>query len=174
VNFLASSVGTYFVVYNAVNLGGTTPQFSYLVAGLSGGIALGALMVGRIRARRFAGPLIALSVVVVGLLVEILAFSHSFAVSLPAAAGVGVAIGLVNATYFATVQGLVSNEYLGRVVSIDSVANFVSVPIGIAFGGALIAWKGVGFEFLVAGIGLLANGLVASVLPGIREFRSAE
>ena len=169
VNFLASMVFSFIVIYNARILSNSTSEYAFLVAGISAGIAIGAVMVGRLRARRFAGPVLALGIVVAGAGVVGLALSHDFWASLALDVTIGVAVGLINTVYVATVQAIVPNHVLGRVLSVDLVASSVATPLGIVLGGLLITTRGVEFDYLVAGVALVLNGLFLTSLKGIRS-----
>ena len=169
VNFLASMVFSFIVIYNARILSNSTSEYAFLVAGISAGIAIGAVMVGRLRARRFAGPVLALGIVVAGAGVVGLALSHDFWASLALDVTIGVAVGLINTVYVATVQAIVPNHVLGRVLSVDLVASSVATPLGIVLGGLLITTRGIEFDYLVAGVALVLNGLFLTSLKGIRS-----
>lgn len=169
VNFLASMVFSFIVIYNARILSNSTSEYAFLVAGISAGIAIGAVLVGRLRARRFAGPVLALGIVVAGAGVVGLALSHDFWASLALDVTIGVAVGLINTVYVATVQAIVPNHVLGRVLSVDLVASSVATPLGIVLGGLLITTRGIEFDYLVAGVALVLNGLFLTSLKGIRS-----
>jgi MFS family permease len=168
-NLLASLVGPFLVVYAATRFSSDPSVFGYLVAVLALGAAAGALSVGRMRARRFAGWLLGLSVLGISGAVAAAAVTHSIGVALAASLAFGVAIGMINTTFYSTLQAIVPGEILARVLSIDSVGSFAAVPAGLLIGGILIAQHGVGFCYLVAAIGLAVNGAVAL---GLRDFRS--
>jgi MFS family permease len=172
VNFLASMVFSFLVVYNAQILTNNTSEYAFLVAGISAGIAIGAVAVGRLGARRYAGPLIAVGVVVCGAAVIALAVSHVFWVSLALDVAIGVVIGLINTAYAATMQTIVPNAVLGRVLSVELVAGSLATPVGIVLGGLLITARSVEFDYLIAGVALIANGLVLTSMKGIRNFRA--
>jgi MFS family permease len=170
-NFLLTMVTSFLVVYASVVYGGNAVVYGYLVAGLSAGAAAGALAVPRLRARRFAGLLMGVSVTAQGGPVALLIFGRTLALSVAAAVGFGVCIGLINTVYFATMQAVVPNEVLARVLSIDSVGAFVAIPAGLLVGGLLAASHGILFTYAVAGVGIVANGIVLLALPGARSLR---
>lgn len=171
VNFLASMTFSFLVVYNAKILTDNTSEFAFLVAGIAGGVALGAVAVGRLRARRFAGPSLAIGIAVAGGLVVGLALSHEFLVSLALVVAIGAVTGFINTVYVATLQIIVPNAVLGRVLSVQQVGGLVATPVGIILGGLVITALGVQFDFLVAGIALVVNGLALIPLKGIWNLR---
>jgi predicted MFS family arabinose efflux permease len=170
-NFLFTMVTSFFVVYAASVFGTDAAVYGYLVAGMAGGAAVGALLVGRLRARRFAGLLMGASVVVQGAAMGLLVFGRTVPVALSGAVVLGVCIGLINTVYFATMQAVVPNEVLARVLSIDSVGSFVAIPAGLIVGGYLAATHGILFSYSLSALGLLVNGVVLLALPGVRSLR---
>jgi DHA3 family macrolide efflux protein-like MFS transporter len=170
-NFLISPVFTFLVVYNALALGGHPVDYAYLVAAESAGVAVGALTVGRIRARRFAGPMMGLSAAAQGLVVAGLGLNHSFDVALPLLVLSGATLGMINAVYFSTMQAIVPNEVIGRVLSIDQVGAFVAIPAGVVVGGLLITSLGIGLTFLSFGLALFVNGVALCLLKGVWNLR---
>jgi len=170
-NFLFTMVTSFFVVYAATVYGGDPVVYGYLVAALAAGAAAGALAVPRLRARRFAGLLMGASVLAQGGAIGLLTVGRSLPLSVAGAAGIGVCIGLINTVYYSTMQAVVPNEVLARVLSIDSVGAFVAIPAGLVVGGLLAASHGILFTYTVAALGIVANGLVLLALPGARSLR---
>lgn len=167
-NFLSSCVSPFFVVYVAVKFGGNAAVYGYLVAALAAGTAAGALLVGRVRARRVAGILMGVCLVAEGICFVILAFSSSLALTLLAAVGDGLTIGFANTIYYSTIQAVVPGEVLGRVMSVGDFGSFASIPAGLVAGGLLIATYGVATVYLVAGLGVVLTG---AILLSLRDFR---
>lgn len=170
-NFLLTMVTSFFVVYAALVYGTNPAAYGYLVAGLAAGAAAGALAVPRMRARRFAGLLMGTSVLAQSGAIAVLIVSRNLLFSVGGAVWVGVCTGLINTVYYSTMQAVVPNEVLARVLSIDSVGAFVAIPAGLLVGGVLAASHGILFVYEVAGIGTVANGLVLLALPGARSLR---
>jgi len=170
-NFLFTIVVAFTVIYAAAVYGGNAAVYGYLSATFAGGAALGALAVPRMRARRFAGVLMGVSVATQGGFIGLLAYSHYLPISLVASLGMGVTLGLINTVFFSTMQAIVPNEVLARVLSIDMVGSFVAIPAGLLVGGVLVSGHGILFVYAVCAIGLFANGLVLLALPGVRSMR---
>ncbi|MCI4373142.1 MAG: MFS transporter [Thermoplasmata archaeon] len=170
-NFLLTMVISFFVVYAATVYGGDVAAYGYIVAALAAGAVFGALAVPRMRARRFAGLLMGAGVLAQGGTVILLYVGRSLPVSLAGALGAGITIGLINTVYYSTMQAIVPNEILARVLSIDSVGAFVAIPAGLIVGGLLASSHGILFVYAVAAVGLLGNGVVLLALPGLRSLR---
>jgi len=167
-------VTNFFVVYAALVLGPSPALFGYLVASVTGGAATGSLSVGRLRARRQAGITTALGVLVMGGAAALLVVAGSLVPALTGAAILGFALGLIGTVYYSTMQAIVPNELLARVLSIDTVGSLVAVPAGLVLGGLLASHYGILFTYTVAMIGFFANGALLLAIPGIRSFRYIE
>ncbi len=167
-NFLLTMVISFLVVYASTYFGSDAAVYGYLVAALAAGVGVGALAVGRLRARRYAGLLMVASVVGEAGAVALLIVGRALPVALLGAAMVGLTIGLINTVYFATIQAIVPNAILARVLSIDSVGAFVAIPAGLVVGGVLAADYGIEVTYVIDAIGLLGCGLVLFAMRGVR------
>jgi DHA3 family macrolide efflux protein-like MFS transporter len=168
-NFLASLTFIFLVVYSATFFPGQAAVFGYLAAAEGGGVVVGALLVGRLKPHRHVGWLFGLSVVAQGAAIAGLAVLHVLPADLALLVVTGAGIGLINTAYFATIQAIVPNQLVGRVLSIDSVGSFAAIPAGLIVGGVLVARFGVTLDFLVAGVGLLGNGAVMLLFREMRR-----
>lgn len=169
-NFLASCVSPFFVVYAGTKFGGNAAVYGYLAAALAAGTAVGALTVGRVRSRPIAGILMGVCLVVEGVSFVALALSNSLGLSILAAAVDGLTIGFANTVYYATIQAVVPDAVLGRVMSVGDFGSFASIPAGLVAGGLLIAAYGVTLVYLVAGLGVILTGIFLLSLPDFRRF----
>ena len=167
-------VTNFFVVYAAVVLGPNPALFGYLVAALTAGSAAGALSTGRLHARRAAGVVMGLGLLVMGGATVLLVVASSLAGALSAAAILGFSLGLIGTVYYSTMQAIVPNEVLARVLSIDMVGSLVAVPAGLILGGVLSSSHGILFSYTIASIGFFANGVLMLALPGVRSVRYVE
>ena len=167
-NLLWVMVTNFTVVYVAEYFHGSAGAYGVLVAAIGGGFAAGALVASRARLVRHAGTVMALTVASQGALVLGLALSHDYAISLTCAALLGAGAGMINVIYFATVQAIVPDRVLGRVLSVDLVGSLAGVPAGLILGGLLATEYGIGINYAIAGLGLLANGLLMLSLKDLR------
>jgi len=163
-------VSGFLVVYASSIPWSSSALYGFLIASTGLGGALGAICVGRIHARRFAG--IAVGAAVLGLsgAVAVLVLDRSVEFAIAGCFFLGFGISLINTTYYATVQAVVPNEVLARVLSIDSVGGLLAAPLGLLSGGLLVASEGVMAAYLWAGVGLLVNGIILLGLRGSRSF----
>jgi MFS family permease len=169
-NFLSAFVAPFFVVYAGERFGASAAVYGSLVAALAAGVAVGSLVVGRVRARPHAGLLMGFCLLVEGSSWTTLALSSSVSTSILAALAAGLAIGFANTVYYSTIQAVVPGKVLGRVLSIGDFGSFAAIPTGLVVGGLLIARYGVGVAFLIAGVGVLLTGTILLLLPDFRKF----
>jgi MFS family permease len=169
-NFLSAFVAPFLVVYAGERFGANAAVYGYLVAALTAGVAVGSLVVGRVRARPHAGLLMGFCLLIEGGSWTALALSSSVGLSILATLAAGLAIGFSNTLYYSTIQAVVPGQVLGRVLSIGDFGSFAAIPTGLVVGGLLIARYGVGIAFLIAGVGVLLTGTTLLLLPDFRRF----
>ncbi len=169
-NFLSAFVMPFFVVYAGVRFGGDAAVYGALVAALAAGVAVGSLLVGRVRARPHAGVLLGICLLIEGAAWTVLALSGDLPLSVFASVAAGLSIGFTNTLYYSTIQAVVPGNVLGRVLSIGDFASFAAIPTGLVVGGLLIARYGVGTTYLIAGIGVLVTAATLLLLPDFRRF----
>lgn len=170
-NFLASLAFAFEVVYAGTYFPGQAAVYGYLVAAFAAGGAVGAFSVARLRPGPYAGTFIAVLGLVAGALTLGLVVLPLEAPVIALFFGLGISVGLINTVYYATVPTIVPNELLARVLSIDQVGSFASIPAALLLGGVVTAAYGVAVTYDVSGVGLLVIGVVALLWPPFRAFR---
>ncbi len=171
VNFFAALVETFLVVYAAMHFPSNAPSYGYLVAGITLGIVLGSITVERIHARKFAGWLMGLCIFANAAGIYVLVISQNEFLAIIGSIILGLAIGLINTTFLSTIQALVPNEFLARVMSVDSVGSMAAVPAGIAAGGILIATYGINMTFIISAAGMALVGGIVLSMKGFRNVK---
>ena len=170
-NFLFTMFASYFVVYAATLYGSDAAAYGYIVAGLAAGAVVGSLAVAPLRARRFAGRLLGVSVLASGGTIGLMVVARSLPISVAGAVGTGVLTGIIITTYYSTMQAIVPNAVLARVLSIDTVGSFAAIPGGILAGGLLASAHGILFVYAVAALGLVLTGAGLLAVPEVRSLR---
>lgn len=170
-SFFLVMFSMFLVVYTSSYLMGGAVVYGVLLASLGFGVATGSLIVGRLKAVRYAGLLFTAGVIGIGLLILGLALVRSVYLVVPMILTMGFIEGLVNTTFFSIVQLVVPNEILGRVLSIDEVGSYAAVPLGQVAGGILTGGFGVIMTYTVAGFGVLATGIATLLLKDVRRLR---
>jgi len=168
VNFFSTLATTFIVIYVSTQLNGSSTVYGVFLALMSVGAACGTLLVGRLRAVRYAGKAMASSFLICSVALLVLALGHSIPLAYLMAPLLGACLSWANTVLYSALQLTVPNEVLGRVFSVDEVGSYASVPAGQIVGGLLIQGAGIAVDFAVAGVGLFISTML---LLGVRDFR---
>jgi predicted MFS family arabinose efflux permease len=168
-NFCYTLVGTFLVIFATRVLHGSALIYALLLASEVAGTAVGTLLVGRVRAVRWAGLAWTLPYgAVSGLVAVLLALAPSIPVALVALFALGALGGFAGTAWLSAAQLLVPTDMQGRYFGIDNLGSNVVVPAAQIGGAFLITAFGVQETYLLAGVVWVAAGLVF-LLP--RELR---
>jgi len=160
-NFFSTIFATFLVFYATDLLHGSALVYAGLLAVTVAGNGIGALLVGRVGAVRYAGKawVVTYGVVAAALLI-LLARFPSTPLALLLALAIGLCSSFAGTAWLTMAQLLVPTEMQGRYFGIDGLGSWVIIPVGTILGGVLIAAVGVGETYLIAGVGWLLAGLV--------------
>jgi MFS family permease len=152
-NFFSTIVGTFLVFFATEVIHGSALVFATLLAAEVAGSGIGALLVGRVDAVRWAGKawVIAYGIVSGGVAI-VLALAPIPWVSVSAMFALGLLGGLAGTAWLTAAQLLVPSEMQGRYFGIDSLGSWAIIPAGQIGGALLIGALGVGPTYLLAGV----------------------
>lgn len=168
-NFCFTIVGTFLVFFATLSLHGSALEYALLLAAETAGTGLGALLVGRTGAVRWAGPAWTVPYgAVSGAVVIALALWPTFPSALVALFALGALSGFAGTAWLTAAQLLVPSEVQGRYYGVDNLGSAAIVPIAQIGGAVLVGDYGADSAFLVIGIVWLVTGLLF-LLP--RELR---
>ena len=169
-NFFSTIFGTFLVFYATDLLHGSALVFAGLLAVTVVGNGIGALLVGRVGAVRWAGRAWVIPYgVVSAVLLILMARFPSIALAIPLTFAIGLCISFAGTAWLTAAQLLVPTEMQGRYFGIDGLGSWAIIPIGTILGGVLIASVGVGETYLIAGTGWLLTGLVFLIPRALRR-----
>ncbi|HTT35138.1 MAG TPA: MFS transporter [Thermoplasmata archaeon] len=154
-NFFLSIWGGFTVVYAADQLHVGATGFSLLLAANTAGFAIGAILPGRLGLDRTPGRWLLPTWGPTGLCLVGLAATDSLAIASALTLAVGVLLSMGNTVFLVGVQRSVPDEYLGRYFATDEAGSFAMIPAGLAVGGILALDLGIGWTYLLAGVGSL-------------------
>jgi MFS family permease len=158
-NFLFAAVLTYLVVYATGPLRGGAVVFAVLEATLAAGVAVGAILVGRLRLTRYTGRMWVYAAFGQAVGVLGLVFFPVFPVAFSALFAFGVMNGILNISWLSTVQVIVPERMQGRYFAIDNMLSLGAIPVAQIVFGVLILAEGVSNTFLWMGVGSLVAGV---------------
>lgn len=159
-NFFMIISMTYTVIYAAQALHQGAWGYGVLLAGVTGGFSVGALLPGPLGLNRAPGLWYASSGGFAGLGIVGMALFPVFPVALALTTVVWVLNGCASIVWLSAVQRTVPNQFLGRVLATDQAGSTAMVPAGQIVGGLLILTFGILPTYLIAGIGFSALGFV--------------
>ncbi|MCI4358693.1 MAG: MFS transporter [Thermoplasmata archaeon] len=140
-----------------------------MTTGASVGSGIGTVFAGRVGFERRAGRYLIVLTACQGFTTLGLAFSHSIWLSIPIMVLFGIFPGMSATIFLATMQAIVPNRVLGRVLAADEVGSFGMVPIGQYAGGIVTLARGVQAAFLLAGAGTVAVAGGMAAFSGLRR-----
>lgn len=169
-NFFSTVSGTFLVFYAADLLRGSALVYSGILAVDVAGNGVGALLVGRVGAVRWAGKawVIPYGVVSGGLLILLARFPN-LELAIPIAFVMGLSSSFAGTAWLSAAQLLVPTEMQGRYFGIDGLGSWVIIPVATILGGVLVAAWGVGTTYLISGAGWFLVGLVFLVPRSLRR-----
>lgn len=173
-NFFFSLWNTFVVVFSDHYFPANAAIFGIVIAAFSAGQAAGSILVGRVRSVAFAGKAMILSSFVSALTPFLLVVLPNPLLAVLFMLIGGLMIGFAGTTWASTVQLVVPENVLGRVLGMDEALSFSTVPLSQIAGGLLIATVGVQADFLIAAAGLALIGVLQFALKGFRNLRSSQ
>ena len=167
VNFLAAVALVELGLYIGLWLG-LAQGFWYgaLVAASTLGVAVGFLVIPRVRFEPHAGRWVIALIGLMGLALLSLGLVRSIWLALPIMFVYGMMPGMVQTVLLSTIQATVPDAMMGRVFSADEVGSYALVPVGQSTGGLLTLAIGVQGTFLAAGGAICAAGLLMAATFG--------
>ena len=160
------SVAMPFLVSNSLKADVGT--LGLLYAAFPAGYVISGIWLGRYPRLRRRGPLMYVSVALAALMLAVFGILPPLWVLVAAALMNGIALQAGQLVWTNSLQSMVPNDQLGRVVSIDSLGSFGLLPIGYALTGWATQQLGPPAVFLFGGLFTAAVCLLALVHPAIR------
>lgn len=164
-NFCSSVIGTFLVFFATRVLFAGALDYALLLAAEVAGSALGALLVGRVGAVRWAG--LAWTVpygIVSGALVVLVAAFPSVPLAVGVLFALGVLGGFAGTAWLTAAQLMVPSEMQGRYFGVDGFGSIAVIPAAQLSGAVLLADFGTRWTYLAVGIAWVVAG-AAFLLP---------
>jgi len=180
--FALLMVGTlYMLIYMPINalyplmsmdyFGGTPVHLSITESAYALGMLVGGLVLGLAGSVKKRIPLVAGSIMVMGLSLTVsgLLRSNQFIVFAMCCAAMGLSVPFFSGIHTALFQERISPEYLGRVFSLTGSIMSLSMPLGLTISGIFADGVGVQRWFLLSGIVIIGVSMLCVALPAIRD-----
>jgi len=160
-NFCANLVGTFLVIFVAVVLHGSALLYALLLAVDVAGLGIGSLLVGPLRAERWAGRA---WVVPYGIMAGGVTLAFALVPTVPIAlAGVflvGLFGGFAGTAWLTAAQLLVPSDMQGRYYGIDNLGSIAIIPVAQIGGAFLIDAYGVQQTYVATAAVWVIVGLI--------------
>ena len=169
-NFCSTVVSTFLVFFATLVLHGTALDYAFLLASGVAGTGVGALLVGRVGAVRWAGPAWTVPYgAASGAVVVALALWPSVPLAVAAMFALGALGGFAGTAWLTAAQLLVPAEMQGRYYGVDNLGSVAILPAGQLGGALLVAAYGTRSTYLVVGVVWVVAGLLFLLPRALRE-----
>ena len=169
VNIFTSGVTVLLLPLLAETRFSGASSLGWLLSGVAGGATVGAVTLNRLGQLRRRGLLAYSAVVVLGLGLAALALAPELGAGVAAMGVVGGSIAVFGVVWETTMQALVPDEVLGRVVSIDMLGSLALLPLGFLLTGYLAERLEVGQVALWYGGATVLLALLGLLVPAVRR-----
>jgi MFS family permease len=170
--FFVAMFSPFLIVYVVEVLHQNANSYGYLIASFTAGYFVGSLAVDRLGVVRYYGRLLVVASFAGALLLGLLVLVPQIGAAFVTLGALGLVLGLVSTAFFSFAQRVVPSELLGRYLSIDETLAWTTIPLAMMVGGLLVQFDGVPVMLAVAATGLLASGVMAFLLRGVRSLRA--
>ena len=143
-------------------------SLGWLLSALAGGALVAALVLNRVTLRR-RGVVAYLAVATVGLGLVGVALAPGVGLGVLATAVIGGGLTVFGVVWETTMQALVPEAVLGRVVSLDMLGSFALLPLGFLLTGRLAESVGASPLILLYGLATVGVGVVGLLVPAVRR-----
>ncbi|MYL29626.1 MFS transporter [Halobacillus halophilus] len=154
-------------------LNGTALDFSFLEAGLAGGMLLGAVLLGILNLKKRRGRTSLLALVFAGGAFFALSFTEELWLSLGCLVVFGFFLSVCNIPVLAVLQSFIEDKMMGRVMGLVSLASMGLVPVSYAVTSVILA-AGVPIHQIMAWGSVLVTLYVLFVYLRFKELRELD
>lgn len=165
------SMGLPLFVKNILN--GTAVDFSFLEAGLAGGMLVGSILIGILNAKKNRGKLTLTSLVLSGLAFTGLSFTTELWQSIVMLGLFGMCLSFSNISSISAIQSIIDEKVLGRVMGLISLASMGLIPVSYAITSGVLA-LGVAIDHIMAVGAVLVSLFAAFVFLTFKELRDVD
>ncbi len=167
VNFFGAGITTLLAPFVKVRLGGDALSYGLALSSFSLGMMVGAVVVGKLNFRGYAGKLLIFSLTAVGLLTAAAGLAQTVPEGLVAFVAIGALSGIVNIPISVMIQTQVPREILGRAVTVMGALLSAVLPVS----ALIFGWLG---GLVSLGVLFEASGLAVAVVSIVLYFPFAD
>ncbi len=170
-NFAAGPIEILLPLFAKHILGQESIGVGVLMSSLSIGMVIGSVGIGVWSPRSRRGTLAFASTATAGGLYLLAGIIPVFGVTFTLFVLMGILIAIVNTVLTAVMQGLIADEYRGRVFSLDALISMGLTPVAIALGGVIADTLGPSVVIVAGGGLIVAVSLIGLSFRAIRTLQ---
>jgi MFS family permease len=165
------SMGLPLFVKNILE--GSAVDFSFLEAGLAGGMLIGSILIGIFNVKKNRGKLTLMMLVMSGLFFTGLSFTTALWQSILLLGLFGMCLSLSNISSISAIQSVIDEKVLGRVMGLISLASMGLIPVSYALTSGVLS-LGVSIHHIMAVGAVLVTLFAAFVFLTFKELRELD
>ncbi len=170
-NFALAPVSVILPIFVKNILGLGSESFGFLMSAFGVGMVAGSIAVGVRPPRAHRGIIVFLLTALQGVIFAAVGLVPIFVISSVLAIAMGFSNGIVNTLLAATMQGMIADEYRGRIFGLTSMIAMGLMPISLAIAGGLTDVVGAATVFVAGGVLCAAASLYGLTFHEIRELQ---
>lgn len=170
-NFALAPIEVVLPIFVKKALGSGSEGFGMLLSAFGLGMVAGSIVIGIRAPRARRGIFVFALTTLGGFLFAAVGLVPMFALTVALTVAFGFIIAVVNTVLTATMQGMIADEYRGRVFSIDMMISMGLTPIAFALAGGLADVVGAGTVFVIGGALTAITSLAGFAFRDIRELQ---
>ena len=154
-------------------LEGTAVDFSFLEAGLAGGMLVGSIVIGSLNVTKKRGKITLLTLVLSGIAFIGLSFTAELWQSMVMLGLFGTFLSISNISSISAIQSIIEEKVLGRVMGLISLASMGLIPVSYALTSAVLS-LGISIHHIMAAGSILVTLFASFVFLTFKEFRELD
>ncbi|MGP4077462.1 MFS transporter [Halobacillus sp. K22] len=154
-------------------LEGTAVDFSFLEAGLAGGMLVGSIVIGSLNVKKNRGRLTLMTLVLAGISFIGLSFTAELWQSMVMLGLFGTFLSVSNISSISAIQSIIEEKVLGRVMGLISLASMGLIPVSYAITSAVLS-LGISIHHIMAAGSILVTLFAAFVFLTFKELRELD
>jgi len=154
-------------------LEGTAVDFSFLEAGLAGGMLIGSIVIGSLNVTKKRGKLTLSTLVLSGIAFIGLSFTTELWQSMVMLALFGTFLSISNISSISAIQSIIEEKVLGRVMGLISLASMGLIPVSYALTSAVLS-LGISIHHIMAAGSILVTIFASFVFLTFKELRELD
>ncbi|SFF63915.1 Na+/melibiose symporter [Halobacillus alkaliphilus] len=154
-------------------LEGTAVDFSFLEAGLAGGMLVGSIVIGSLNVTKKRGKLTLLTLVLSGIAFIGLSFTAELWQSMVMLGLFGTFLSISNISSISAIQSIIEEKVLGRVMGLISLASMGLIPVSYALTSAVLS-LGISIHHIMAAGSILVTLFASFVFLTFKELRELD